>query len=240
VGGDKLLPYLGEIDEENPAMGWRAIRIALDRPVLLRSQLRALLTAAAGRRLDVMFPMVADVSEYVRARAVLDEELARLRGLAQKPPKPLHVGTMLEVPALAWQLPALLSLVDFVSVGSNDLMQFMYAADRTNPRLADRYDPLSPAVLKFLRWIVRQCDERSVPATLCGEMAGRPLEAMALIGLGFRRISMTAGAIGPVKEMVRSMEVAPLAAYIDQLCDSPERNLRLHLQNYARNRGVTV
>jgi phosphotransferase system, enzyme I, PtsP len=240
VGGDKILPYLGEFDEENPAMGWRAIRIALDRPVLLRSQLRALLMAAAGRRLDVMFPMVADVSEFARARAILDDERTRLRGLGQEPPDPLLVGTMLEVPALAWQLPALLPLVDFVSVGSNDLMQFMFAADRTNPRLADRYDPLSPAVLKFLRWIVRQCDERSVPATLCGEMAGRPLEAMALIGLGFRRISMNAGAIGPVKEMVRSMEVAPLAAYIDQLCDSPERNLRLHLQNYARDRGVTV
>jgi phosphotransferase system enzyme I (PtsP) len=240
VGGDKLLPYLGERGEDNPVMGWRAIRIALDRPALLRTQTRALLQAAAGRDLSVMFPMVAEVNEYVRARAVLDAEVQRMRALGRGLPQKITVGTMLEVPALAWQLPALLPLVDFVSVGSNDLLQFMFAADRGNPRLADRYDPLSPGVLSFLRWVVRQCAARGVPVTLCGEMAGRPLEAMALLGIGFRRISMPAGAIGPVKEMLRSLDIGLLERQLDGLLELPDHSLRRQLQSFAREQRIPI
>jgi phosphotransferase system, enzyme I, PtsP len=240
VGGDKVLPSLGAPSEDNPVMGWRAIRISLDRPELLKGQVRALLQAAAGRDLNVMFPMISEVSEYLRARAVLDDVATRYRAQNKPMPRAIRVGAMLEVPALAWQLPALLPVVDFLSIGSNDLLQFMFAADRTNPRLADRYEPLSAPVLKFFRWIVRQCDAADVPVTLCGEMAGQPLDAMALIGVGLRRISVPASAIGPIREMVRSLDTRPLEAFINGIIDSPDHSLRHHLANFARAGGVVV
>jgi phosphotransferase system enzyme I (PtsP) len=240
IGGDKLLHYVENFKEENPAMGWRAIRMALDRPAMLRSQLRAMLIAAAGRGLSVMFPMVSEVSEFERARDILDRELQRLRAAGKPVPAHIRVGTMLEVPALAWQFPALLPMVDFISVGSNDLWQFMFAIDRGNPRLADRYDPLSPAMLSFLRWVVRQCDEAGVPVALCGEMAGRPLEAMALIGIGFRNLSVQAASIGPVKEMLRSLWVPPLVAYMEGLYSLPERSVRGRLQSFAKDHDIVI
>ncbi|MBX3455728.1 phosphoenolpyruvate--protein phosphotransferase [Ferrovibrio sp.] len=240
VGGDKVLPYLAKQTEENPAMGWRAIRIALDRPALLKVQLRALLQAAEGRVLHVMFPMVAEVDEFIRARKVLDREVARLKSLGRPVARQVRVGTMLEVPALAWQLPSLLPLVDFVSVGSNDLMQFLFATDRGNPRMVDRYDPLAPSMLAFLRWVVQQCKAHDKPLTLCGEMGGRPLEAMALLGLGFERLSMPANAIGPVKEMLRSLDVLSLAEFLEGLYHLPDHSLRARLEEYARENGVIV
>lgn len=240
IGGDKVLPYLVKYPEENPAMGWRAIRLAMDRPGLLKVQLRALLEAAAGRNLHVMFPMIAEVDEFRRARRLLDREVQRLVNLRKVVPLKVSVGTMLEVPALAWQLPALLPLVDFVSVGSNDLMQFMFAADRGNPKLADRYDPLSPAMLGFLHWVVQQCHAAGKPVTMCGEMGSRPLEAMALLGLGFQRLSMPANAIGPVKEMLRSLDVPRLADFMAKHYGSPERSMRAALEEFARENGVIV
>ena len=240
VGGDKVLPYLVAPREENPALGWRAIRLTLDRPALLRYQLRALLMAAKGRALSLMFPMVADVSEFRAARAILDREVARLARLGQDRPAAIRVGTMFEVPALAFQLPALLPHVDFVSIGSNDLFQFFFAVDRGNPRLAERYDTLAPGMLRFLRRIVRECDAAGVPVSLCGEMAGRPLEAMALIGIGLRSISMQPGAIGPVKAMVRSLDVRALASYMDTLLNLPDRSLRGKLRNFAVDHGVAI
>jgi phosphotransferase system enzyme I (PtsP) len=208
IGGDKLLPYLDREDEENPAMGWRAIRIGLDRPALLRTQIRALLQAAAGRSLHLMFPMIAEVAEFDSALAMVDKEVARLERLGRLLPKVVRVGTMLEVPSLAWQLPALLKRVDFLSLGSNDLMQFMFASDRGNPRLADRYDILAPGVLSFIRHLVRQCEAAAVPLSVCGEMAGRPLEAMALNGTqpqccraqSIPRISLRFGRPQPAKQ----------------------------------------
>ncbi len=240
IGGDKVLPYLVKYPEENPAMGWRAIRLALDRPALLKVQLRAMLEAAAGRSLHVMFPMIAEVDEFRRARRLLDREVQRLVSLRKPVPLKIAVGTMLEVPALAWQLPALLPLVDFVSVGSNDLMQFMFAADRGNPKLADRYDPMSPAMLSFLHWVVQQCHAAAKPITMCGEMGSRPLEAMALLGLGFRRLSMPASAVGPVKEMLRSLDVLHLADFMSKLYASPDHSIRAQLEEFARENGVIV
>jgi phosphotransferase system enzyme I (PtsP) len=240
IGGDKVLPYLVGPREENPALGWRAIRLTLDRPALLRYQLRALLLAAHGRSLSVMFPMVADVAEFRAARAILDRELTRLERLGQAKPKTVRVGTMFEVPALAFQLPALLPHVDFVSIGSNDLFQFFFAVDRGNPRMAERYDTLAPSMLRFLRQIVRECDEAGVTVSLCGEMAGRPLEAMALIGVGLRSISMQPGAIGPVKAMVRSLHVGELARYMDTLLTLPDRSVRGKLRNFALDHGVVI
>lgn len=241
VGGDKVLPYLARHDEEeNPAMGWRAIRLSLDRPVLLRMQLRALLRAAAGRRLHVMFPMVAEVAEFVAARALLDKEAARLARLKQPQPVEIRAGTMLEVPSLAFQLPALLPRVDFVSIGSNDLMQFLFASDRGSPRLANRYDVLSPAALKFVREVVRACDQAKVPVSLCGEAAGRPIEAMALIGVGLRSLSMSSASIGPVKAMLRKLDARALERWLEGQLDRPDRTLRPELMAYAQANGVPV
>lgn len=238
IGGDKVLPYMKVANEENPALGWRAIRIALDRPALLRHQLRALLAAAAGRELRLMFPMVTEVSEFVRARALVDKEVQRLEKFDKPRPSKLMVGTMLEVPALAWQFDTLLPLVDFVSVGSNDLLQFFFASDRGNQRVAGRYDLLSPAALNFLRHIVLACEKHNVPLTLCGEMAGKPLEAMALIGLGFRRISMSPAAVGPVKMMLRSLDAGKLSSFMEGLYDRPDSSVRKELQAFAEEHEV--
>ncbi len=240
IGGDKLLPYMPEAEEENPAMGWRAIRIALDRPAMLRQQLRALLRAAAGRHLRLMFPMVAEVAEFAAAREVflLECRRAEKRGLAL--PARIELGAMLEVPALLWQLPALLPAVDFLSVGSNDLTQFLFACDRGNPRLAGRYDPLSPPMLALLRDLVRQCAAYRVPLGLCGEMAGNPLDAMALVGLGLRNLSMTPSSIGPVKMMIRSLHLAALERFLAPLLSAPDHSLRGKLAAFARDHGVAI
>jgi phosphotransferase system enzyme I (PtsP) len=197
LGGDKLLPGT-EVVEENPAMGWRSIRVGLDRPSLLRRQLRALLLAAAGRPLSVMFPMIATVAEVRAARALLEAEARRVR----PEPATLAIGTMLEVPALLFALPSLLAVADFVSIGSNDLLQFVYAADRSAPVLAGRYDFLSPPMLDLLEQVIRAADAAGKPVSLCGEAAGRPLEALTLVGLGLRSLSMPAAGLPRVKEML--------------------------------------
>lgn len=240
IGGDKALPYFDAGEDENPAMGWRAIRIGLDRPIMLRQQLRALIRAAAERELRVMFPMVATVEEYLRARALLDEELTRAEDLKEPMPERVKVGAMLEVPSLMWQMPQLLARVDFLSVGSNDLLQFLFAWDRGSPRLSDRYDTLTPGVLAFFDDLVRKARSASVPITLCGEMAGRPLEAMMLIGLGFRALSMTAASIGPVKMMTRSLDARQLRPLLDQIMHHPVATLRGTLRSYARDRGIVL
>ncbi len=240
VGGDKVLPYLRRYDDENPAMGWRAIRLALDRPVLLRMQLRALIKAAAGHELNVMFPMIAEVAEFAAAKELLDREVARWARLNEPQPSRIRVGTMLEVPSLAWQLPALLPIVDFVSIGSNDLMQFLFASDRGNPRLSGRYDVLSPAALSFLRDVVRRCDDANVAVSLCGEAAGHPVDAMALIGLGLRDISMTPAAVGRVKVMVQSLDLPPLQDFMETLYDSPLHSVRDRLVAFAADQSVAI
>ncbi len=240
IGGDKLLPYWDDLEEENPSMGWRAIRIGLDRPAMLRQQFRALIRASVGRELRVMFPMVAKIEEFTYARTLLDKELARESGHGRPVPETVLVGAMLEVPALVFQLPALLDLADFVSVGSNDLFQFLFASDRGNRRIAAQYDVLSPVVLSVLRSVVEQCRAAGVPVSLCGEMAGRPLEAMALIGAGFRDISMAPRAIGPVKTMVRSLTVGTLEKYMTSLYGVKQHTVREKLRSFAQDHGVTV
>lgn len=240
IGGDKRLPYMPHPEEENPALGWRAIRMGLDRPVLLRSQLRALLMAAGSRRLDIMFPMISEVEEFVRARAILDSEVAWIRKHNREVPSELRVGTMLEVPALAFQLGALLPRIDFVSIGSNDLMQFLFAVDRGNPRVMDRYDRLAPGFLKFLKSVVDQCRAAGKPVTLCGEMGGKPLEAMALIGIGFDGFSMQAGSVGPVKEMLRSLDAGQIERFMTEILDSHEHSIRDRLLDWAAGHGISV
>jgi phosphotransferase system enzyme I (PtsP) len=240
VGSDKHLPYWRMPPEDNPAMGWRALRIALDRPTILRGQLRALLRAAAGRTLHLMFPMVAEVAELEAARRLLDMETARAAARGSGLPTRVEVGAMLEVPSLYWQLPALLRRVDFVSVGSNDLFQFLFACDRGNPALIDRYDVLSPPALSFFRDLVERCRAAGVQLSVCGEMASRPLEAMALIGLGVRHLSLAPSEVGPVKVMLRSIDAAPLEQYLRRLLDLPDHSLRGRLQAYAQDHGVAL
>ena len=240
IGGDKALPYLDEPRDENPAMGWRAIRIAMDRPAMLRQQMRALIRAAKGRDLHILFPMISEVAEFIAARRFLDIELNRAESAGRPRPSSVKVGAMLEVPALVWQLPALVKVVDFVSVGSNDLLQFLYASDRGNPRLAQRYDSLSPPVLTMLRTVAQTCTAAGTPLTVCGEMAGTPLEAMTLLGLGFRSLSMSAPALEPVKAMLRSLEVGKLEAYLDQVLSSADHSLRGRLTGFARDHGVAL
>jgi len=240
VGSDKHLPYWTFPHEDNPAMGWRAMRMALDRPAVLRAQLRALIRSSAERPLDVMFPMVAEVAELCAAKRLCDMELERAEAQGQALPSAVRIGVMLEVPSLIWQLPALLPRVDFVSIGSNDLIQFLFACDRGNPELIDRYDVLSPPVLTFLRELVERCRDAGVQLSFCGEMASRPLEAMALIGLGVRRVSLTPSDVGPVKAMIRSLACGELACYLQRLYDLPDHSLRVRLHNYALDHGVQL
>src|SRR6201996_3049566 len=240
LGGDKILPYLEAEREDNPALGWRAIRMGLDRPALLRLQLRALIAAARGRELRVMFPLVASVEEFRTARALVDHEVAWAKRRGRPAPSLLHVGAMIEAPALVWHLDALLPMTDFVSVGTNDLMQYMFAADRGNPRGAARYDPLSPPALRALQAIQTACSETGTPVSVCGEMAGRPLEAFALIALGFDRLSMPPSGVGPVKQMVLSCDREAARRGVAGLLKGVSGSVRNEVETLARKLSVAI
>jgi phosphotransferase system, enzyme I, PtsP len=243
IGGDKALPYLtddAEEQAENPAMGWRALRLSLDRSTLMKAQARALIDASAGKVLRVMFPMISEPWEYEQARSLFEEQVEWARGAHRKLPSRILFGAMLEVPSLAEMLDQLLPRVDFISVGTNDLTQFLFAADRSDPRLAQRYDWLSPAILRFLKRVLDQSRAANVPVRICGEMAGRPLEAMALVGLGAESVSITPAAVGPVKAMVRSLDAAAIRSRMDQLLVRPPRDMRKALTEWARRHNVVV
>ena len=236
LGGDKLLPDAAPTVEENPAMGWRSLRVGLDRPALLRRQLRALLLAAQGRTLSVMFPMVATVAEFRAARGLLFAEAARIRPA----PERLLVGSMLEIPALLWQLPALMAEADFVSIGSNDLMQFLFAADRGTPGLSARYDLLSPPVLDLLESIVAASGKTEI--SVCGEHASRPVEAIVLAALGITTLSMPASSLLRLKAVMAGVDLAGLRAVLS----AARRNaaglasLRGPVVSWAREQGLDV
>jgi len=241
IGGDKSVPYLaagvGEHDE-NPAMGWRALRLALEREGLMKVQARSLLEAAAGRSLYVMFPMVSEPWEFDEAKAVFDEQLGFLRAKKRLLPERIHFGAMLEVPALAEVLDLLLPKLDFLSIGTNDLTQFLFAADRANPKLAQRYDWLSPSILRFLRRVIQNSTGRNVEIGVCGEMGGRRLEALALMGIGYRRLSITPAAVGPIKELVRKVDLAELSGAMNEWLADPARDLRGALSKWADERNI--
>lgn len=240
IGADKMLPYLRQAKEENPVMGWRSIRMSLARPALLRLQLRALLMAGAGEPMKIMFPMIADVEEYRRAREAVDAEKDYLARHGHELPSAVKLGAMIEIPSLIWQLDQLLPLVDFASIGSNDLVQFLFAADRGNPKLAGRYDPLSPSALGAMRQIVEKAEQHGKPVTLCGELGGRPLEAMGLVGIGLTSISMVPSAIGPVKAMIMSLDRGKLWEFMAPLLKSPLHSIRPELLEFAQRNGVVL
>jgi phosphotransferase system enzyme I (PtsP) len=240
LGGDKVLPYMEAEREDNPALGWRAIRMGLDRPALLRLQLRALILAARGRPLRIMFPLVANVDEFRAARALVDHEIAWALRRGRAAPSRLDVGAMIEAPSVLWHLDALLPMTDFVSVGTNDLMQYLFAADRGNPRVSDRYDPLSPPALRALETIQRACAETGTPVSVCGEMAGRPLEAFVLVALGFEGLSMPPGGVGPVKRMVLSCDREAARRGVSALLKSTSGSVRGEIETLARKLYVAI
>ena len=238
LGSDKLLPDSPPGEEENPAMGWRSLRIGLDRPAILRRQLRALLLAAQGRPLSVMFPMVANMTEFRQARGLLFAEAARIRPAPSK----LSIGTMLEVPALLWQLPELMAEADFVSIGSNDLMQFVFAADRSTPALAERYDIISAPMLRLIRQVCEQAQEAGTSLSLCGEAASRPLDAAVLLALGVDCLSMSASSLLAVKEALTRLDLGALRGFMQTLkrTATAHASLREALAAWARDHGMEV
>jgi len=243
IGGDKMLPYFRQKErEENPALGWRAVRLTLDRTALMRIQLRALLKASAGRSLRLMLPMVTELAEIAKTRRLIAHEKAHLQRFGYALPAQIKLGAMIEVPNLLFQLDGLMQAVDFVSVGSNDLFQYMMAADRGNSYVAARFDWFAPAFLRALAAITAAAARHETPVTLCGEMAGKPLAAMALIGLGYRRLSMSAAAIGPVKAMLLSLHEGEIAAFLREKLQhgGDEAGLRPALMEFARSRNIVV
>jgi phosphotransferase system enzyme I (PtsP) len=242
IGGDKVLPYMRNVEEENPALGWRAIRLGLDRPGLLRSQVRAMLRAAGGRDLKLMFPMIATVEEFDEAKALVERELTHLRRHSHKLPERVDVGTMVEVPSLLYQLDELLDRVDFLSVGSNDLVQFFYAADRGNARVAERFDPLSAPILRALRSIADRGRAHGKPVTLCGELASKPIGALALTAIGYRSFSLSPTAVGPVKAMLLELNAAKATALLAPLIDSPAGSVAIRdkLKAFAAEHGLQI
>jgi phosphotransferase system enzyme I (PtsP) len=242
IGGDKVLPYMRNVEEENPALGWRAIRLGLDRPGLLRTQLRALLRAAGSRALKIMFPMISTVEEFDQAKELVERELTHLRRHKHKLPAAVEIGSMVEVPALLYQLDELLERVDFLSVGSNDLVQFFYAIDRGNPRVAGRFDALSAPLLRALKDIADKAAEHQKPVTVCGEMASQPIGALALAAIGYRSLSLTPSAVGPVKAMLLDLDTRKAAAFLQPLIAQNKRGvpIRAQLETFAADNGLQI
>ncbi len=243
IGGDKAVPYLrsGEAEyDENPAMGWRALRLALEREGLLKVQARALIEAAAGKVLYVMFPMVSEPWEFDAAKAVFETQLKYIKAQKKVLPETIKYGAMLEVPALAEVMDLLIPKLSFLSVGTNDLTQFLFAADRANPKLAERYDWMSPAILRFLRRVALATEGAPVDLGICGEMGGRRLEALALLGIGFRRFSITPVSVGPIKELVRKVDLKEISDVMNSWLSQPPADIRVALQDWAEANGIDV
>ncbi|MEM9030566.1 MAG: phosphoenolpyruvate--protein phosphotransferase [Pseudomonadota bacterium] len=241
IGGDKALPYMRQPVEDNPALGWRAVRLALDRPGLFRLQVRALLRASVGRELRLMIPMITSVEEFRSAKTLIEREQALAVARGEAIPDRVLVGAMIEVPSILFVLDELLLETDFISVGSNDLLQYFFAADRANPLVSGRYDPLSVPALRALRMISEAAARHAVPLTLCGEIGGGPIAAMALIGLGYRSISMAPAAIGPVKAMLLGLDTAAVSALMtDCLSQNSAVDVRAELRKFSAEHDIEI
>ena len=240
VGSDKILPYWGYKGESNPAIGWRSIRITLDRRAILRKQVRAFLLAAAERELDIMFPMISNYEEFFEAKSTLMLELAKMKRYSKPLPKKVNVGLMIEVPSILYQLDNVLPEADFVSVGTNDLAQFVFACDRGNPQLLNRYDVLSAPFLRVMKDIVDKAKKHKVYCSVCGEMASNPIEALALLGLGYQNLSCSGAAFAKVKSMIRSINQAEVEDYVTSLLGSPRESLRSQLIAYANDHAIEI
>lgn len=240
IGSDKVLPFMKPQDEPNPAMGWRAIRVGLDMKGMMRMQLQALIRAAAGRPLSVMFPFVAQMQEYEEARAQLEKELAREQRLNRPIPSQVEIGAMLETPSLAFAPQRFFEIADFVSIGGNDLKQFFFAADRENERVRRRYDTLNVSFLTFLEQIVKRCKQSGTPLSFCGEDAGRPIEAACFAAIGLRTLSMRPASIGPVKMLLRQVDLRALRAVIDEAAARGDQSVRGAVTRYLADTGCEI
>jgi phosphotransferase system enzyme I (PtsP) len=242
IGGDKVLPYQRSMAEENPAMGFRSIRLGLERPGLLRTQIRALLLAADGRPLKILVPMVTETFEFIQTKLVVQKEVERLRRQGKRLPSRLELGVMVEVPSLLFELDQLLPEADFVSIGSNDLVQFLTASDRANPRVAKNYDPIGMPRLRAIRMVVDAARRYNIPITMCGELAGKPLEALALMAIGMNRLSMGPASIGPIKELVLNVDLKPIRLSVGAaLSDGADGvSVRALLQEWIEKQNLPV
>lgn len=242
IGGDKVIPYLRYEAEENPAMGFRSLRLALDRQGLLRIQIRALLQAANGGPMKILVPMVTDAWEFRQTRLVVNKELERMKHAGQAVPSKLELGAMIEVPSLLWELDQVLPEADFVSIGSNDLVMFLTAADRGNKRVAKSYDPIALPRLRALKHIVDMARRYNVPLTMCGELAGRTVEALALLSIGMTKLSMSPPSIGPIKEMILGTELTPIRNSISAalLEGAYGPSIRELLLDWAGRQGLVI
>lgn len=234
IGSDKVLPYMAPQDEPNPALGWRAIRVGLDKPGVMRMQLQALLRGANGRPLTIMFPFVAQYDEYRQAKAEVDKALARERILGHPLPESLSIGAMLETPSLAFAPQKFFEEVGFLSIGGNDLKQFFFAADRENERVRRRYDSLNVSFLTFLEGIVNRCKTTNTPLSFCGEDAGRPIEALCLAAMGLRFLSMRPPSIGPVKSLLRRSNLGEVREVIVEARERGDQSVRPAVMEYLR------
>lgn len=237
IGSDKVLTYMKPNDEPNPAMGWRAIRVGLDKPGVLRMQLQALIRAANGRPLTVMFPFIAQMEEFRDARAEMDKAMERERILGHPLPEKIEVGAMLETPSLAFAPETFFQEVDFLSIGGNDLKQFFFAADRENERVRRRYDTLNVSFLSFLEQIIARCDASNTPLSFCGEDAGRPIEALCFAALGLRTLSMRPASIGPVKSLLRRCDITAVKAVIDEARERGDQSVRGAMSDWLREQN---
>ena len=238
IGSDKVLPYMKRVEEPNPAMGWRAIRVGLDKPGVMRMQLQALIRATAGRPLTVMFPFVAEFDEFREARQRLIDEIEHERKLGHTLPTSTEIGAMLETPSLAYAPDAFFELVDFISIGGNDLKQFFFAADRENERVRRRYDMLNTSFLTFLEHIIARCARTGTHLSFCGEDAGRPIEALCLAALGLRTLSMRPASIGPVKHLIRRTNLAELRQVLYAARDGGATNLRPAVMDWLSTQDI--
>ena len=234
VGSDKVLPYMKPQDEPNPALGWRAIRVGLDKPGVMRMQLQALIRAANGRRLTVMFPFVAQFDEFRAARTAVLDEIERERRMGHVLPEDVEIGAMLETPSLAFAPRQFYEMADFISIGGNDLKQFFFAADRENERVRRRYDTLNVSYLTFIQQIVKRCAETGTPLSFCGEDAGRPVEAVCFAAMGLRALSMRPASIGPVKSLIRRVNLDEARSVIDTARASGAQSVRADVMDWLR------
>jgi phosphotransferase system, enzyme I, PtsP len=234
IGSDKVLPYMKREDEPNPALGWRAIRVGLDKPGVMRMQLQALIRASGGRPLTVMFPFVAQIEEFTEARQHVLDEIERERRLGHVLPAEVEIGAMLETPSLAFAPGRFFELADFVSIGGNDLKQFFFAADRENERVRRRYDTLNAGYLQFIGQIVARCRETGTPLSFCGEDAGRPVEALCLAAMGLRQLSMRPASIGPVKHLLRRVSLDEARGVIEEASAAGAQSVRPAVMDWLR------
>jgi len=240
IGGDKTASYMEHGNEVNPAMGWRGLRMAVDRPGLIRPQLRALLSAASGRTLNLMFPMVTLAEEMDDARALLEREIERAKRQGKALPTDIQIGAMIETPAAAWRVELLADKVDFLSVGGNDLAQFYFAADRDSERVQRRFDPMNPGFLSFLKECAAKARKAKVPLSYCGEQASDRIMAAALLGVGIVNFSMPATAVGPFRRIARSLNAKHIAAWLEEKLPQPQESLRTEFTAFLSENGVIV